>query len=381
MYLMRGDKKVLKFDLAEGVFDVYLPQLMPLAIRDKIIDTRNSEKFSLKEEMRIFMNNSDIMFHYLSSRVLNLDRKNAKKILDCYDFSQSQGYRNKANIAISCRGVSLIDDFWISVDNDTYSWDSINFKHNQLDLVVTQIALLGSSLMLNGLPFTPELTCHGCCAKAWVRENDTTFLYKRSSPGGNESEIEISVSKILDCFNVNHVEYMPAEYLNEKDGLCKCANMTSDTLSIVSAMDVYSYVGWDSDRFLEYCLEHDSDSIYKMCIVDYLISNPDRHLQNWGFYEDNSTGEILKCHPLFDHNKAFDAGILNDLDGGPSQIFEGLNQYQAALKSIRKCEFKMLRKPHRNLFLNREMYNSFMQKAVRLGLLREDKNPFRGANM
>ena len=380
MYLMRGDKKVLKFDLAEGIFEVYLPQLMPLTMRNKIIDTRNSEKFSCKE-IGIFLNNSDIMFHYLSSRVLNLDRKNAKKILNCYDFSQSQDYRNKANIAICCRGVSLIDDFWISVDNDTYSWDSINFKHNPLDPVVTQIALLGSSLMLNGLPFTPELTCHGCCAKAWVRENDTTFLYKRSSPGGNESEIEISVSKILDCFNVNHVEYLPAEYLDEREGLCKCANMTSDTLSIVSAMDVYSCLRCNRSSFIAYCFQNDPDSIYKMCIVDYLISNPDRNLQNWGFYEDNLTGKVLKCHPLFNHDKAFDAEILNNLNGGPSQVFEGLNQYQAALKSLENCEFKMLRKPHRNLFLNYEMYNSFMRKAVRLGLLREDKNPFRGATM
>ena len=55
MYLMRGDRKVLKFDLSEGVFEVYLPQLMPLAIRDKIIDTRNSEGLSLKEEMKIYM--------------------------------------------------------------------------------------------------------------------------------------------------------------------------------------------------------------------------------------------------------------------------------------------------------------------------------------
>lgn len=346
---------------------------MPLAIRDKIIDTRTSKLLSRQEEMKIFRNNYDKIVHYLASRILNLDRRNAKKILNCYKFPQSQDDNTKAKIAISCRGVSLIDDFWISVDNDTHSWDSINLKHNSLNSVITHIALLGSSLTVQGKPCTPELTGQGCYAKAWVREGNTTFLYKKSSLGGNESEIEISVSKILNCFNVSHVEYMPAKYLDEKEGLCKCANMTSDTLSIVSAMDVYSYVGGDSDRFLEYCLGHDSDSIYKMSIIDYIISNSDRHLQNWGFYEDNQTGEILGCHPLFDHNNAFDTETLNNIDGGPSPIFEGLNQYQAALKSINNCEFKMLREPHYNLFLNYEMYNSFMQKAVRLGLLRENK--------
>ena len=30
-----------------------------------------------------------------------------------------------------------------------------------------------------------------------------------------------------------------------------------------------------------------------MWIVDYLISNPDRHLENWGFYYDPTTTDIL----------------------------------------------------------------------------------------
>lgn len=39
----------------------------------------------------------------------------------------------------------------------------------------------------------------------------------------------------------------------------------------------------------------------EMWIVDFLISNRDRHGQNWGFYYDTETMEILGCRPLFDH--------------------------------------------------------------------------------
>lgn len=43
-----------------------------------------------------------------------------------------------------------------------------------------------------------------------------------------------------------------------------------------------------------------------MFIVDYLVSNRDRHGMNWGFYYNCDTMKILSCHPLYDHNNSFE---------------------------------------------------------------------------
>lgn len=67
-------------------------------------------------------------------------------------------------------------------------------------------------------------------------------------------------------------------------------------------------------------LSIDAESIYQMCIVDYLISNSDRHGKNWGFYVNNDTGKIVSCHPLFDHNNAFDEEQMADPTGGASLV-------------------------------------------------------------
>lgn len=67
----------------------------------------------------------------------------------------------------------------------------------------------------------------------------------------------------------------------------------------------------------------DADSIYKVFIIDYLISNRDRHGGNWGFFYNCNTMEILGCHPLFDHNNAFDRALMQDISGGESLFYSG----------------------------------------------------------
>ena len=39
-----------------------------------------------------------------------------------------------------------------------------------------------------------------------------------------------------------------------------------------------------------------------MLVVDALILNTDRHLDNFGFLIDNDTGIIIGTAPLYDHN-------------------------------------------------------------------------------
>jgi hypothetical protein len=123
-------------------------------------------------------------------------------------------------------------------------------------------------------------------------------------------------------------------------------------------------------------LSIDSEMIYKTCIVDYLISNPDRHRKNWGFYRDNGTGALCACHPLFDHNRAFDADDMAAEDGGESLIFCGMSKKEAALDAMKKCDFKTVKPVTRDLFLDGEMYDSFMRRACELGLYRKQTPNF-----
>ena len=51
-----------------------------------------------------------------------------------------------------------------------------------------------------------------------------------------------------------------------------------------------------------------------MAAIDYMFSNTDQHLENFGFLVDNKTNQIVNMAPLCDHNQALVADVLeNDI--------------------------------------------------------------------
>ena len=145
--------------------------------------------------------------------------------------------------------------------------------------------------------------------------------------------------------------------------------MADEDRSIVTAEELFHYCGMRESRFMEFVLDADADAIYKMCIVDYLISNPDRHMQNWGFYQSDNTGELQGAHPLFDHNRAFDESQMEMADGGESLIFRHQSKRDAAVFAMGKCDLHFIRKPEKDMFFDESHYESFIKRSdiLRLG--------------
>ena len=174
-------------------------------------------------------------------------------------------------------------------------------------------------------------------------------------------------SNLLDRMNVEHVHYEAGE--DEGKYVCMCPCMTTEKKSVLTGMEFISWCnvnGIDADRRM---FEIDGGSIYKMWIVDFLISNRDRHGQNWGFYYDTETMEILGCHPLFDHNNAFDIDYMKDMDA-PYQ-FDNMTIRQAAVKAMQKVDFHFTAPITRADFITDRQYQSFKKRAGYLGLKME----------
>ena len=372
MLLMMKDKPVLECDTKTKYYKILNKDLLPLQIKNKIKELTDYEDNNLtveqiREKNDIANNNNNAIIHFLSSRVLNLDRENAKKILNAFNLSQSQDDETRAKIAITCKAVSMTDCYWLKIGDEEINWNDINPKKVSLNKIITHIALKGSSLTLQGKPLSPELTTQGACAKAWIRENDNTYLLKKSSKNSNESDIEIMVSNLLDCFNIPHVKYTESFFENEK--VSKCKNMTTDDLSIISAEDMYSYLNRsEQEDIINYAISKDPENFYKMAVIDYLISNSDRHMKNWGFYYSNDNNEIIALHPLFDHNNAFDIEDIKEESGGPSLLFQNKTKKEVAEYAIKKCNICCIKPINKDMFINNAMYESFMTRAMELGL-------------
>lgn len=306
---------------------------------------------------------------WLANRVLLLSRANAKWIYNLFHFEQTGSDEQRMKIAMTCRAASVLDPYWLKYqDDEDISWSMVDIRRNPLNEIVAQVALHGKSLTLQGSMITPELTTNGAYAKAWRRHSDNSlWLYKLGNGGNTESRIEVMCSGLLDKMNVEHVRYESGE--DEGEYVCMCPCMTKDSKAILSGMEFIAYCnvnGMDPYRLM---LEIDGESIYKMWIVDFLISNRDRHSQNWGFFYDTETMEILGCHPLFDHNKAFDVDYMRDMDA-PYQFGE-MTIKQAALKAMKQVDFHFTGPITRKDFITEWQYLSFQKRARCLGLKTE----------
>lgn len=371
MFLMMKDIPVMEINFEEGIFNVlnelYLPYQLKGRIRKIVEDPNASIAYNRRQYNLYYQNNYGAVISFLASRVLSIDRANAKKILGLLNLEQAQDPIYKSKIAITCRAVSLLDKYWLKLGSDNTRWEDVDIRHNRLSNIVAQVALHGSSLILQGKVHTPELTTHGAYAKCWRREDGELYLYKAGFNGATESKIEVEISNILDKCNVTHLKYTKAM----DDGLycCKCKCMTTDDVSILSAMDFYSYCNVNGMSPTNTALSIDSDSIYKMCIVDYLVSNPDRHGQNWGFFYRDSDMTIFSCHPLYDHNNAFDRERMQDPNGGRSLFYDGKSLRDVAISAMKHTDFHFTSPILKSDFIVESHYRSFMSRARVLGLV------------
>ena len=371
--IMMKDTAVLRVDFDTLCYEVLNEKYLPYPIKGKLQKIPASDTiktaYDMSQSLLAVRKNEEAIVSWLTGRVLLLSRANAKWIYNLFHFEQTGTAEQHMKIAMVCRAVSVLDPYWLKFDDDgEISWSSVDVKSNPLNEIVAQVALHGKSLTFQGSPVTPELTTNGAYAKAWRRHEDSNlWLYKLGANGSTESRIEVMCSNLLDKMNVEHVHYEAGQ-----DGdqyVCMCPCMTTEREAVLTGMEFISYCnvnGIDADARM---MEIDGESIYKMWIVDFLISNRDRHGQNWGFYYDTETMEILGCHPLFDHNNAFDIDFMRDMDA-PYQFGE-MTIRQAAKKAMEKVDFHFTAPITRADFITDRQYQSFCKRAKCLGLKME----------
>ncbi len=367
IYLRLEDINVLKFDFSKNYYEIFYPELLPLSLRDRLKDTRDVS------DVDVWFDNKELMASFFTNRSINVRRENAKYIMNQLGIKQGNDFASRFKAMIECKALSAADSYWIT-ENENDKWNEVNLLSSPLNESLQQIGLFGSSVKIKGKIQTPELTGQGAYAKAWYCEDGKLYLYKANSPGGNESEREVLASDILDCFNVPHVKYE----LTKKEGLvvCRCENMNLKNTSLVDSVEADIWAGRNGMNLTELAKKIDSELFYKTIVVDYLISNSDRHGGNWGFYMNNQNGKLIEMHPLFDHNNAFDKNFMHAEDGGICQLLPGKSQKEAALYAIKRCDFRCVKPVEKSMFFDEAMYESFMSRAVEIGLYQKQKITF-----
>ena len=197
-------------------------------------------------------------------------------------------------------GLSLSDQYWLKPYNLDINYNEINFFDNDFDYSEFLEASLSknSKIITNEKSLkTPNNTTDGMLKKAWIIENGTRYLLK----GGYKNELlqpfnEVLASEICKRLGFNYVEYTLDTYKDMVVSKCPCF-INKDTELITCYQIKNDMKRYDSkEDYEEYIkvLEENGivdarEKLENMYILDFLIMDEDRHLNNFGIIRDVNT--------------------------------------------------------------------------------------------
>ena len=308
------------------------------------------------------INNLENFYYWCSSRMLTLDRKYAKEILNTLGKKQAVTDRDRAAIAISYHCLSLTDVYWVKGFRENVSYEDINLYTHSLSDAFVDVCLQGMEMTLQNAKLLKQadvagdIATAGVAPKAWIRRNDTFFLLK----DGDERDVdsELLASRIMDCFDVEHVRYNEEYYDGRRVSISEI--ISSEERSLVTAEYVEIYAVNHDTELLNIVYEKSWRAYHMMNIMDYLTGNSDRHWANWGFFVDNATNKLMGLYPLMDFNKAFTS--YSGMSGGISQTVPGKTQQDAAADAVKTVGLNQTGKVKREWFKDEIQWEMFCER-------------------
>ncbi len=247
-------------------------------------------------------------------------------------------------------GLSLSDQYWLKPYDSDISYDDINFFDNDFDYAEFMEASLSTNSKLitkESSLKTPNNTTDGMLKKAWIIDNGTRYLLK----GGYKNEIlqpfnEVLASMICERLGFAHVTYTLDIYKDMVVSKCPCF-ITKDTELITCHQLRNDMSRGDNsiEDYEEYIKKLESNGIKKarekvenMYILDFLIMNEDRHLNNFGIIRDVNTLKWLDVAPIFDNGQSMNVEYYDDEEmhiSGKGRFFYEVKPFAEIIKVVK----------------------------------------------
>lgn len=215
---------------------------------------------------------------------------------------------NTKMLLVRCFGLSLSDQYWIKPQNEEISWDDINFFNNPFSEDIGDV-LFGTPKNMEGFDFSsPDNTSDGCLKKRWKLINGKRCLVKGGSDLARQQPFnEVIATKIMERLGISHVGYELIWDSGSPYSVCEDF-VTADT-ELVSAWRILQTQKKPNNvsvyqHFVNCCQALGVTDIVKsldrMLVLDYIIANEDRHLNNFGLLRNAETLEWIGFAPIYD---------------------------------------------------------------------------------
>lgn len=246
-------------------------------------------------------------------------------------------------------GLSLSDQYWVKQTDSSIEYKDINFfEHDFEDSDFTNATFgngLDSSTKISLI--SPNNTTDGRLKKTWIIENGKRYLLK----GGYKSEVmqpfnEVLASMICERLGFAHVTYT-IDTVNDRV-VSKCECFINTNTELIPAHQILHNVSEKENAYEEYIriLEEKGindvrEKLENMFILDYLILNEDRHLNNFGIIRDINTLKWLDMAPIFDNGQSLNILDYNEEEviiNGQGRFFYTSDNFDSIITKIKDIE-------------------------------------------
>ena len=254
---------------------------------------------------------------------------------------QREGIPSTQRLLVRNLGLSLSDHYWIKPSGSELTWTDVSpFSNTFCNLSETAAAH----------SYSPDATLQGDLIKKWLIVDDTRYLLKGNRGVNSQQSLNEVLSSMLhekQCFS-NHVRYRPVKFTGsagEQYG-CICEDFASETLEFIPAIDVVDSEKKDNavstyEHFIHVCTEHGLSEqevrgfLEYQILTDFVLTNTDRHLNNFGILRDSRTLKFVRMAPIFDSG--------NSMFWDSPRLPERSNCTEITVNSFRKTETELLK--------------------------------------
>ena len=207
-----------------------------------------------------------------------------------------------------CYGLSLSDQYWICPDGTGLTWDSINFFSNAFSDDIGDI-LFGAGRKKDPLDFSsPDSTSDGNLKKRWkIIDGKRCLIKGGSNPYRQQPLNEVIATEIMNRLGIPCVPY--SVIWNKGAPYSICEDFVNEQTELVPAWRIIKTQKQDNNTSLFQHFLNCADSLGipgvrqfldEMIVLDYIIANEDRHLNNFGAIRNAETLEWIGMAPVYD---------------------------------------------------------------------------------
>ncbi len=246
--------------------------------------------------------------HWWLRRAVPMSRDRIRSFLSNLGLTSSQEYLVK-NL-----GLSLSDHYWIKPVDADLCWQNINLFTNDFQDHSADDEIENTSSTPSDLPiYSPGSSTQGDLLKKWIIADGRRCLIKGNRGPNSQNGLNEIVATLLHQKQARqpYCAYSSLKQDRKNQIFCCCDCFTSETTEFIPAIDIIeskkkSNSVSNYEHLITVCVENGLPEeqirafLEYQILTDFILTNTDRHLNNFGILRDAKTLRFISPAPLFD---------------------------------------------------------------------------------